>query len=565
MPLIRLSARQAVENRKGNPYGDWGDRASANRVEPVARPAFHVPFKLQPGARIFTVGSCFARNVEEELERRGFDLPMRNVILQNAPTAILNNYGTPSIYNEFAWAFGERPYVAEDHLVEVGPGKFADLHLSPALRPEPLEKVRARREAITRAYRQAADCSVVIMTLGLVETWYDTRSGYYLNVSPRPMHLRSEPDRFEMHVLSFEESYDYLHRTVQLLQKHCRPDLQMLLTVSPVPLGATHRDEDVIVANGYSKSVLRAVAETLVARYDFVTYYPSYESVTLSDRQRAWRDDMIHVTHEMVALNVGRMVDAFIEAGDGTDDVREQVNAGGAAVAVEKAKALRAGSREQAAAFFAEFQPRFIDSPDFVLEHVDFLASAGSWAEALALLDRAPAGMPDLRTALARARILVRLGRPREAVDLLNGFAARVDGPAAKKLSSGTFWYALLDAAQATGDEDIVIGVLSRLLAALPPHAGRAHTSVGRWFQSRGDMKRAVSFFESAIGAGGSGNQAYLYLAEVLAALGRRAEAREVLAKLSPKGVGAEFRAGRLAEMLEYEAGDDLERRPLTP
>ena len=275
-----------------------GTETSANRVEPVTKPAFRVPFKLKPGSKIFTVGSCFApQRRGRRLERRGFDLPMRRVMLQNAPTAILNNYGTPSIYNEFM------------------PGRSASAHmspriiwsrssqassptciLSPSLRPEPLAQVMARRQAITDAYRQAAECPVVVMTLGLVETWYDTKSGYYLNVSPRPAHLRSEPDRFEMHVLSFEESCDYLDRTIQLLQKHGRPDLQMLLTVSPVPLGATHRDEDVIVANSYSKSVLRTVAETLVARYDFVTYYPSYESVAMSDRRRAWRDDFLHVT-----------------------------------------------------------------------------------------------------------------------------------------------------------------------------------------------------------------------------------------------------------------------------
>ena len=65
MPLIRFSAEQAIENRKTNRYGSWGDRASPNRVEPVAKPGFDVPFKIQPGSKIFTVGSCFARNVEE--------------------------------------------------------------------------------------------------------------------------------------------------------------------------------------------------------------------------------------------------------------------------------------------------------------------------------------------------------------------------------------------------------------------------------------------------------------------------------------------------------------------
>ena len=36
--------------------------------------------------------------------------------------------------------------------------------------------------------------------------------------SPRPSHLRKEPGRFEMHVLSFEEAYDYLERAIRLAE-----------------------------------------------------------------------------------------------------------------------------------------------------------------------------------------------------------------------------------------------------------------------------------------------------------------------------------------------------------
>jgi len=172
---------------------------------------------------------------------------------------------------------------------------------------------------------------------------------------------------------------------------------------------------------------------------------------------------------------------------------------------------------------------------------VQFLMDAGNWAGALDLLERAPAGMPDLQTALIRSQILVKLGRAREAVDAPNAFSAKVDGPSGTKLKTSTFWYALLNAAQATGDENAVTNVLARLLAALPVRAGRAHTSVGKWFQDRGDVERAIKFFESAVGAGGSGNQAYLYLAEALVVLGRRDEARDLLDKLSPNGKGAEF------------------------
>ncbi len=112
MPLIRISSEIAVQNRKNNPFAQWGERGAPNRVEPIATPSFDVPFKLVHGEPIFTVGSCFARNVETELANRGFEIPARALFrrpeFSNLDSGIINNYGTPSIYNEFAWAFGER-------------------------------------------------------------------------------------------------------------------------------------------------------------------------------------------------------------------------------------------------------------------------------------------------------------------------------------------------------------------------------------------------------------------------------------------------------------------------
>ena len=544
MPIIRLTATQANEYRKTNAYRSWGDRASPNRVEPITRPGFRVPFKMQPGSRIFTVGSCFARNVEDELIRRGFDVPMRRMMPKNSPSAILNNFATPSIYNEFAWAFGEAEFHQQHHFFEVQPGRFADLHLAPTLRPEPLEAVIERRAEITAAYRQAADCPVMIMTLGVAEVWFDTVSGYYVNVAPRPSHLRAEPDRFEMHILSFDDAHDYLDRTVRLLQRHGHPDLRILLTVSPVPLTATHRDEDVIVANCYSKSALRTVAETICARYDFVTYFPSYESVTLSDRRRAWWDDFVHVTDEMVALNVGRMVDAFIEAVEDPDAVRTAVAAGGEAAVVEKAAVVRKGSREAARAFFAEFGPQFAASPEFVQEHVGFLMDAREWAAAHAALENAPGSMPERHTTILRARVLVGLARSGEALALLEEYAA--DG----RPCPATFWDEMLTTSLAAGDPARITAVLSRFVAAAPAYAARAHIAVAQWFYRRGSIVESIPFFHAATGESGMANQAWLYLAEALEAVGRRDEAREALAQLNPAWQGPKVRVDRLIKVL---------------
>lgn len=130
------------------------------------------------------------------------------------------------------------------------------------------------------------------MTLGLVEVWFDTKTGTYLNPMPLTSLLKQNPDRFQLHTLTFDETYKFPDGALQLLKKHGRRDLQVILTVSPVPMGATHRPMDVLVANTYSKSVLRTAAEMAVTGSDFITYFPSCESLILSDRRRAWQDDL---------------------------------------------------------------------------------------------------------------------------------------------------------------------------------------------------------------------------------------------------------------------------------
>jgi hypothetical protein len=77
-----------------------------------------------------------------------------------------------------------------------------------------------------------------------------------------------------------------------------------VLTVSPVPFTSTFSDQDVVVANSYSKATLRAVAQDFAQRYDAVDYVPVYESVVNSSNDVAWKGDRIHVTDIAVRANV---------------------------------------------------------------------------------------------------------------------------------------------------------------------------------------------------------------------------------------------------------------------
>jgi tetratricopeptide (TPR) repeat protein len=318
MPLEVISSSQALHNIRTNAHFRWPKRgAGDNRIEPIASPAFTPGFSFRPGCEIFTIGSCFARNIEAALESLGFRISNRRFFAEAGDAAsdgwALNNYGVPAIYNEIAWALGELPYSPDDNLVEIRPGLHADLHLSAPVGapPEPRETVLARRRRLLAMTRSILTADVLVVTLGLAEVWRDSRSGLYLNAKPPTPALVAEPERFELHILSHDDVREYLDRTFELIFRRCRPDMNVILTLSPVPLSATFTGGDVAVANQYSKSVLRAAVEAVVRRHDRVDYFPSYESVILSDRARAWEDDLTHVRWELIDHNVSRMIAAY--------------------------------------------------------------------------------------------------------------------------------------------------------------------------------------------------------------------------------------------------------------
>src|SRR5258706_4011451 len=132
MPLISVPAKEAMETRKANRVAYYGPRLVANRTKSLIGPESRPTVQFDSVERIFTIGSCFAREVEDGLLKRGFQIPVR-AFLDKEPefatvgTEALNNYGTPSIFNELSWALGpDEQYIAKDHLLELRPGKFVD-------------------------------------------------------------------------------------------------------------------------------------------------------------------------------------------------------------------------------------------------------------------------------------------------------------------------------------------------------------------------------------------------------------------------------------------------------
>jgi hypothetical protein len=53
--------------------------------------------------------------------------------------------------------------------------------------------------------------------------------------------------------------------------------------------------------------------EEISRRFDFIDYFPSYESIVLSPRGKVYQDDGKHVQDHGVGFNVKRMVDAYLD------------------------------------------------------------------------------------------------------------------------------------------------------------------------------------------------------------------------------------------------------------
>lgn len=316
MPLEVFPIREALHRASGNkqkiPQQRQGGRP-AKTHDLLCGPSF----KISKGASIFTVGSCFARHIEAALGEFGFSLPAFQLPsealgLVGKDTGALNKYTPPSIANEIRWAFDDAPVAPiEEALIPYGNGYWdGQLHVRAHDLPD-YDTALKRRLAVNGAYRSLATCDLAIITFGLVETWRDRETGLYLNETPpRPL-MRN--DRFELVLLSFQ---DCLEEGRYILNKlfEVNPGANVIVTVSPVSLGATFSSDPIVVRNCYSKSVLRAVVEQLRHEFPRIDYYPSYERIMYADRRTAFEEDEVHVTTGIVNHTVVSMLEAYLES-----------------------------------------------------------------------------------------------------------------------------------------------------------------------------------------------------------------------------------------------------------
>lgn len=318
MPVAAISGEMAYQNLRRSRDSLWPDeRVGDKRLSGLVRLALHPSFGFSHEDRILTLGSCFARGLENRLYELGFDVPMKQVCIPAADRQavvdpdLLTKFTIQSIENELRWAAGDRPPEPETLFLEVSDGRWHDPQLISGGSALPLAEAIERRAAIQAAVGQFPQCRIVIVTLGLAEAWFDEESELYLNTAPAAAAVRRWPGRFQMHVLSHDDILGSLERVHAILRDEGHSDVRMLVTVSPVPLKATFSGGDVIAANAYSKAVQCAACRSFVERCAGVDYFPSYEIVVMSDRELAYEIDNMHVAPGMVRHIMNEVLGAY--------------------------------------------------------------------------------------------------------------------------------------------------------------------------------------------------------------------------------------------------------------
>jgi GSCFA family len=126
-----------------------------------------------------------------------------------------------------------------------------------------------------------------VFTLGLTEAWRSTADGAAYPALPGRGFGRFDASAYAFENLGVAANVDALGRFITALRE-INPGVNVILTVSPVPLVATATGAHVLAATTYSKSVLRVAAEDIARAFERVAYFASLEIVMATFNQAAY-------------------------------------------------------------------------------------------------------------------------------------------------------------------------------------------------------------------------------------------------------------------------------------
>jgi hypothetical protein len=317
-----------VEKQMTHPYQALPSRAfwrsAVAEADRLAFPDLYRPrLTLDHMTAVATAGSCFAQHIGKRLRQQG----CRVLDAETAPSMMPDTVAAAFGYRLFSGRYGniytarQMRQLLEDvasghvdarHVWTKGDG-FVDA-FRPTVEPEGLATINEvllhRAYHLERTSRMLLSTDLFIFTLGLTEGWIDRQTGRVYPLCPGVVAGRFDPAHHAFHNFRHAEVLEDLVAILALLRRF-NPAMQLLLTVSPVPLTATIEDDHVLTVTSASKAILRAAADECVKTTEGTDYFPSYEIVTHPASGGPWFEPNLR---SVSAAGVDRVMSIFLTA-----------------------------------------------------------------------------------------------------------------------------------------------------------------------------------------------------------------------------------------------------------
>ena len=240
--------------------------------------------------KILCLGSCFANNIADYLQRNKFNVTA-------SPTGILFNPASIAL----AMRHMSEGYTPKEENIVALDGSYVDYNFHSQIYGNSIEELTdAIHISLEQGRRAMLDADLSIVTLGTA--WV-----YRLNATDKVVaNCHKQPQRlFRRTLLTVEECEAELETILSLT--HSR----LLLTLSPVRhIGEGMED------NSLSKAILRVAIANFCRRHpERAEYFPSYEIVVDDLRDyRFYGDDLVHPSPQAVEYVAEKFFEAALSA-----------------------------------------------------------------------------------------------------------------------------------------------------------------------------------------------------------------------------------------------------------
>lgn len=292
-------------------------------------PMIEAPFRISADMKVATMGSCFAQHIARHLARSGLNY----FVPEGAPEDMSPEQAAARQFGLFSARYGNIYTVGQAvQLFDRAYGAFkpkedvwarGDVFVDPfrpLIEPDGFaspEAVRAAAdEHLAQVRRVFGEADVIVFTLGLTEGWRSLEDGAIFAAAPGVSGGSFDAARHEKVNFSSRKVCEDLQALCDRIRS-VNPAAKILLTVSPVPLIATHRDDQhVISATSYSKAVLRVAAGEVAQANPQVSYFPSFEVITSAHSRGAYFEPDLRGVREVGVAHVMRVFSRhFIDGG----------------------------------------------------------------------------------------------------------------------------------------------------------------------------------------------------------------------------------------------------------